>query len=47
VQELLAGGITTLCADPVKLGETAARMIMDRKKIKPSNPFVMAQRKSL
>lgn len=46
-KEILAGGITAISTDFRKMGETAAKMIVTKKREKIKNPFSMTIRKSL
>lgn len=47
LKEILLDGITVLSTDHVKMGETAARLILDNSKEKIKNPFALIRRKSL
>jgi DNA-binding LacI/PurR family transcriptional regulator len=47
LKEILLDGITVLSTDHVKMGETAARLILDNCKEKIKNPFALIRRKSL
>ena len=47
LKEILLDGITTLSTDHSKMGETAARLILENKKEKIKNPFTLIKRKSL
>ena len=46
-KEILAGGITVISTDFKKMGETAAKMIVTKKRDKVKNPFSLIVRKSL
>ncbi len=46
-KEILAGGISVISTDHEKMGETAARLILDNKREKIKNPFTLVRRKSL
>lgn len=47
LKEILLDGITVITTDHVKMGETAARLILENSKEKIKNPFVLIRRKSL
>ena len=47
LKEILLDGISVISTDHTKMGETAARMILDHKIEKVKNPFTLIQRKSL
>jgi DNA-binding LacI/PurR family transcriptional regulator len=47
LKEILLDGITVMTTDHAKMGETAARLILDNSKDKIKNPFVLIKRKSL
>lgn len=47
LKEILLDGITVLSTDHVKMGETAARLILENKKEKIKNPFALIRRNSL
>lgn len=47
LKEILLDGITVLSTDHVKMGETAARLILDNSNEKIKNPFALIRRKSL
>jgi DNA-binding transcriptional regulator YhcF (GntR family) len=47
LKEILLDGITVMTTDHAKMGETAARLILDNSKEKIKNPFVLIRRKSL
>jgi DNA-binding transcriptional regulator YhcF (GntR family) len=47
LKEVLAGGITVISTDFKKMGETAARLIHNKNKIKLANPCSLILRKSL
>lgn len=47
LKEVLAGGITVISTDFKKMGETAARLVHDKTKIKIANPCSLILRKSL
>ncbi len=47
VKEILAGGITVITTDHAKMGETAARMILEKTRATVRNPFYMIRRNSL
>ena len=47
LKEILLDGISVISTDHPKMGETAARMILDNKIEKIKNPFTLIQRKSL
>ncbi|HEY4156352.1 MAG TPA: helix-turn-helix domain-containing protein, partial [Puia sp.] len=47
LKEILLDGITVLSTDHAKMGETAARLILENKKEKIKNPFSLLIRKSL
>ena len=46
-KEILAGGITVLSTDFIKMGETLADMIKNRKRTKVKNPFTLIIRNSI
>lgn len=46
-KEILAGGITVLSTDFIKMGETLADMIKNRKRSKIKNPFTLIIRNSI
>jgi DNA-binding transcriptional regulator YhcF (GntR family) len=47
LKEILLDGITVISTDHQKMGETAATLILENRKEKIKNPFVLIQRKSL
>jgi hypothetical protein len=47
LKEILIGGISVLSTDHAKMGETAARLILENKQEKLRNPFTLILRKSL
>lgn len=47
LKEILLGGITVITTDHARMGETAARLILDNSREKIRNPFNMIRRKSL
>ncbi|MEO8764003.1 MAG: GntR family transcriptional regulator [Ginsengibacter sp.] len=47
LKEILSDGITVISTDHHKMGETAARLILENRKEKIKNPFAFIQRKSL
>jgi DNA-binding transcriptional regulator YhcF (GntR family) len=47
LKEILIEGITVLSTDHAKMGETAARLILENKQEKIKNPFTLILRKSL
>jgi DNA-binding transcriptional regulator YhcF (GntR family) len=47
LKEILLDGITVISTDHKKMGETAARLILENSKEKIRNPFVLIRRKSL
>ena len=47
LKEILLDGITVLSTDHAKMGETAARLILENRKEKIKNPFSLLIRKSL
>jgi DNA-binding transcriptional regulator YhcF (GntR family) len=47
LKEILLDGITVISTDHVKMGEIAATLILDNRKEKVKNPFLMIRRKSL
>jgi len=47
LKEILLDGITVISTDHHKMGETAAKLILENRKEKIKNPFVLIQRKSL
>jgi DNA-binding transcriptional regulator YhcF (GntR family) len=47
LKEILLDGITVLSTDHVKMGETAARLILENRKEIVKNPFALIRRKSL
>jgi DNA-binding LacI/PurR family transcriptional regulator len=47
LKEILLDGITVVTTDHNKMGETAARMILENSKEKIKNPFVLIRRGSL
>jgi DNA-binding transcriptional regulator YhcF (GntR family) len=47
LKEILLDGITVISTDHVKMGENAARMILDKKREKVKNPFTLIRRNSL
>ena len=47
LKEILLDGITVISTDHQKMGETAAMMILENRKEKIKNPFVLIKRKSL
>ncbi len=47
LKEILLDGITVISTDHIKMGETAARLILDNRNEKIKNPFVMIRRGSL
>jgi len=47
LKEILLDGITVISTDHARMGESAARLILENKKEKIKNPFKIIQRKSL
>ena len=47
LKEILLDGITVITTDHNKMGETAARLILENSKEKIKNPFVLIRRGSL
>lgn len=47
LKEILLDGITVMTTDHVKMGQTAAKFILNNSKEKIKNPFVLIKRKSL
>ena len=47
LKEILLDGITVLSTDHVKMGDTAARLILENSREKIKNPFALIRRKSL
>jgi DNA-binding transcriptional regulator YhcF (GntR family) len=47
LKEILLDGITVISTDHNKMGETAARLIIENRKEKIKNPFMLVRRKSL
>lgn len=47
LKEILLNGITVMTTDHSRMGETAARLILENSKEKIKNPFVLIRRKSL
>lgn len=47
LKEILLDGITVMTTDHKRMGETAARLILDNSKEKIKNPFVLIKRNSL
>ena len=47
LKEILLDGITVISTDHAKMGETAAKLILENKKEKIKNPFKLILRKSL
>ena len=47
LKEILLDGITVISTDHNKMGELAARLILENKKEKIKNPFKIIRRKSL
>lgn len=47
LKEILLDGITVISTDHNKMGETAARLILDNSREKIKNPFVLIRRRSL
>ncbi len=47
LKEILLDGITVISTDHQKMGETAAKLILENRKEKIKNPFVFIQRNSL
>lgn len=46
-KEILAGGITTVSADYSRMGQTAADMILNKRREHIRNPFYLVHRNSL
>lgn len=46
-KEILSGGISVISTDHAKMGETAARLILENRSEKIKNPFALVRRKSL
>jgi len=46
-KEILAGGISVISTDHAKMGETAAKLILENRPEKIKNPFALVRRKSL
>ena len=47
LKEILLDGITVVTTDHTRMGETAARLILENSKEKIKNPFVLIRRGSL
>jgi DNA-binding transcriptional regulator YhcF (GntR family) len=47
LKEILLDGITVISTDHARMGETAARLILENRQEKIKNPFVLIRRKSL
>jgi DNA-binding transcriptional regulator YhcF (GntR family) len=47
LKEILLDGITVISTDHTRMGETAARLILENRKEKIKNPFTLIRRKSL
>lgn len=47
LKEILLDGITVISTDHYQMGETAARLILENRKEKIKNPFMLIKRKSL
>ena len=47
LKEILLDGITVISTDHSKMGETAAKLILENRKDRIKNPFMMIRRKSL
>jgi DNA-binding transcriptional regulator YhcF (GntR family) len=47
LKEILLDGITVISTDHAKMGETAAKLILENRKEKIKNPFMLIKRKSL
>ncbi len=47
LKEILMGGITVISTDHSKMGELAAKLILENRKEKIKNPFTLIERKSL
>ena len=47
LKEILLDGITVITTDHVRMGETAAHLILDNSREKIKNPFVLIRRGSL
>ena len=47
LKEILLNGITVISTDHSQMGEEAARLILENRKEKIKNPFVLIKRKSL
>ncbi len=47
LKEILLDGITVISTDFYKMGETAAKLILENRKEKIKNPFILIERKSL
>jgi DNA-binding LacI/PurR family transcriptional regulator len=47
LKEILLDGITVMSTDHIKMGETAAKLILENSKEKIKNPFVLIRRGSL
>ena len=47
LKEICSNGITVISTDHAKMGETAARLILENRKEKIKNPFTLIIRKSL
>jgi DNA-binding transcriptional regulator YhcF (GntR family) len=47
LKEILLEGISVISTDHAKMGETAAKLILENKREKIKNPFTLIQRKSL
>ena len=47
LKEILSEGITVISTDFVKMGETAASLVLNKKKEKIKNPFTLIKRNSL
>lgn len=47
LKEILLDGISVISTDHPKMGETAAKLILENRREKVKNPFILIQRKSL
>jgi DNA-binding LacI/PurR family transcriptional regulator len=47
LKEILINGISVISTDHAKMGETAARLILENKQEKVKNPFTFIRRKSV
>ena len=47
LKEVILDGITVISTDHIKMGETAAELILTNSKANIKNPFVLIRRKSL